>query len=180
MRRTRLCHAALLTFVAAFMTLAVPAPAAAQHVHVRHGESTDSAARFVQRRPHAMADFAIISTDGRRALLLLPDAVALQLTDAGLEDIASPPAEAPADQGALARVFEGMLRGGLRVLLDRALEYDIDELGVARVDGERLVFVNRSGKPVFENMNIDGQDVMEGFAPADARAFAERVNRRLH
>jgi hypothetical protein len=163
---------------AVFTSAVVASPAAAQNVHIRGGEAADSAARFVDRRPAATADFAIVSTDGNHALMLLADAILLQLTDAGLARIATPPADT-AGKGTAARLIEGMVRGGMRVLLDRGLEYDLAELQEVRVEGHRLVFVNRHGKEVFGKMEIDGKEFMEGFSPRDARAFAARVNRRL-
>lgn len=177
MRRAQLPLSAVL--LATAVLVAAPSTAASQYIHVRSGESTDSAARFNDPRSVAQADFAIVSTDGQRALLLLPGAISMQLTDAGLERIGRPPAEAPADQSAIARLVEGMARGGLRVLLDRALDYELRELREVRVEGERLVFINREGKPVFDEVKIDGREFMEGFSRRDARAFADRVNRRL-
>jgi hypothetical protein len=169
------------TFLLAGAILAsasAPPPAAAQNVHIRSGESSDSTARFVDRRAAATADFAIVSTDGNHTLMLLPDAILLQLTDAGLARIAELPADT-AGKGTVARLMEGMVRGGMRVLLDRGLEYDLAELDEVRVEGHRLIFVNRRGKEVFGKMEIDGKEFMEGFSPRDARAFAARVNRRL-
>jgi hypothetical protein len=175
----KLVRLGALAFLGAAVAVAVPAAAAAQGVSIRTGENTDSIARFVDRRAPAAADFAITSVDGNRVLMLLPDAIALQLTDAGLERIANRPAATDERKSAVALLVEGMVRGGLRVLLDRSLEYDLRELREVRVENGRLVFENRTGDPVFDRMNIDGQDFMEGFAPRDARAFADRVNRRL-
>jgi hypothetical protein len=177
--RRNLMRLGALAFLGAAVGVAVPAAAAAQGVSIRTGENTDSTARFVDRRAPAAADFAITSVDGNRVLMLLPDAIALQLTDAGLTSIANRPAATDERKSAVALLVEGMVRGGLRVLLDRSLEYDLRELREVRVENGRLVFENRAGDPVFDRMNIDGQDFMEGFAPRDARAFADRVNRRL-
>jgi hypothetical protein len=177
MRRAHFQLSALLLATGVLVT--GPSTAAAQNIQVRSDQSTDSTARFSDRRAPARADFAIVSTDGLRALLLLPGAISMQLTDAGLERIGRAPADAPADQGPIARLIEGMARGGLRVLLDRALDYELRELSEVRIEGERLVFINREGKPVFDEVKIDGREFMEGFSPRDARAFADRVNRRL-
>jgi hypothetical protein len=176
MRRTHSLLLAVIISAAAIGTL--PQQGAAQTVQIRTSETNDSTVRFVDRRAPDATGFAIVSTDGRRQLMLVGDAIALQLTDRGLERIGRSE-ESRAEQSSFARFVEGMARGGLRVLLDRALEVDLVEVGQVRLSGDRIVIENREGKPLFDQMKIDGEEFLEGFSRRDAQAFAARVNRRL-
>jgi hypothetical protein len=69
-----------------------------------------------------------------------------------------------------------MVRSGVRTMLDRGIEFPVSELREARYANGRLELVGHNGKPVFENVKINDTDVMESFDPAQARAFAARVN----
>lgn len=139
-------------------------------------DGQDSIARIVPRVPVRSARYAITSTDGRTALLLQDTTLVLQLTDRGLEFVGRGDDAADADRGFLSALLGSMLRGGLRVLLDRGIEYSLRDLQEARYHNGRLVLQSVRGNDVFENVNIDGRQLMESFSERDAREFARRVN----
>ena len=137
----------------------------------------DSIARIVRRVPLREAAFSILTRDGRTALLLRDTTIVLQLTDRGLEAISVDEKPGDEEAGFLKQVMEGMLRGGLRMLLDRGIEYSLTDLRDARVEGGRLVLESRRGGVIFDEVNINDGNVLEQFSERDARAFAQRVNR---
>jgi beta-lactamase regulating signal transducer with metallopeptidase domain len=139
-------------------------------------DAPDSIARLIPRQPLSAAAYAITSFDGRAALLLRDTTIVLQLTDRGLEEIGTPDADEE-ERGFLTALLGSMLRGGLRMLLDRGLEYSLADLREARYESGRLVLENRRGNDIFENVQVNGGPIMESFAERDAREFAQRVNR---
>lgn len=135
----------------------------------------DSVARLVARASPTRASYSITSTDGRMALLLLDTTLMLQLTDQGLEETVRGDTE-DAERGFLASLLDSMLRGGLKLLLNRGIEYSLVDLAEARYESGRLVLWSVRGKDVFESVHLNGVPVMQGFSETDARAFADRVN----
>jgi hypothetical protein len=152
----------------------VPRAATTRSGTVRISDSPDSVARLVPRVPLTAASFAITTLDGHTALLLRDTTIVLQLTDQGLEEIGRSTADE--EQDFLKALLGSMLRGGLRMLLDRGLEYSLADLREARYERGRLVLESRRGNEIFENVEIEGRQLMESFSERDARAFARRVN----
>jgi hypothetical protein len=173
----RSLYAPVLALTLAAAPLAA-SPAAAQSSTVR-ASASDSVSRIVPRQSLRSADFSIVSRDGTKAILQRGDAIVVQLTDRGLARFEGSAAAPKPEQGALARLVEGMVRGGLRVMLDNAIEYDVTALREVRHERGRLVFIDRDGRQVFDRLEIDGEEFMESFAPRDAEAFARHVNRLL-
>lgn len=136
----------------------------------------DSIARIVRRLPLSAAAHSLVTRDGHVALLLRDSTIVLQLTDRGLEDIGSGDVASEDDGGFLTALVGSMLRGGLRMLLDRGIEYSLSDLREARYESGRLVLESRDGDDVFGDVSVSGGKVMEGFDPRQARAFASRVN----
>ncbi|HEX8451213.1 MAG TPA: hypothetical protein VF647_03895, partial [Longimicrobium sp.] len=55
-------------------------------------------------------------------------------------------------------------------------EYPVSELREARYENGRLVLEDREGNSIFKDVQVNDVQVMESFSPAEARAFAARVN----
>jgi beta-lactamase regulating signal transducer with metallopeptidase domain len=144
----------------------------------RIGSSTsDSVARIIRRIPPNTAAHAITTRDGGSILLLRDATLVLQLTDRGLDGVARD--DRSGDEGGggfLSSLLDGMLRGGLRVLLDHAIEYSLSDVREARYEDGRLVIESVRGTDVFGDVNTNGGAIMAGFHARDARAFAARVN----
>jgi hypothetical protein len=101
----------------------------------------------------------------------------MQLTDRGLGEIdRDMERDAKKEESGFARFVSGMVRSGVRSLLDRGIEYPLSELREARYANGRLILEDRDGNEVFKDVQVNDIQVMESFSPAEARAFAARVN----
>jgi hypothetical protein len=151
-------------------------PAAAQrNVNV---EVADSAARIIERQPLGRADASLQTRGGNVALLLIDRTLVFQLTDSGLRRMERD-AEADSEATLVSRIIGGMVRGGLRHVLDRGLEYQLSELREARFTDGELILINRNGDHVFADAEVNGSKVMRSFPDAEGRAFAARINQAL-
>jgi hypothetical protein len=148
-------------------------PATAQHRRDRHD---DDNARVVSRQPLHRAASAIQTRNGEVALLLVGDRLVMQLTDRGLGKVDRDIDDDAKEEGAFARFISGVVRSGVRSLLDHGIEYPLSEIREARFQDGRLVLIDREGDEIFDDVEINDTDVMHSFAPAEARAFAARVN----
>ena len=163
--------------------LAVPARAVSAQDHgtrvsVSTGSDDDSPGRIGPRRDPRQARSAIATRDGRVALLLTRDAVAMQLTDRGLRDIGRDMDEDVRDEdGFVAEIIQAAVRSSVATMLKRSVEYPVRELRDVQYRGGRLVFTSEDGERVFENVSVDDTDVMESFSEADARAFVREFHR---
>lgn len=158
----------------AALAIVVPGAAEAQNIRVS-GNDSDTLGRIVARAPLRSARHAIVTRDGTTALLLTRKGVVLQFTEKGLERISSPtPLDDEGEQGVFARVVSSMVRGGVRALLDRGIEYPLSELREARYEHGRLYFVRNDGELIFEDVQVHDTNLMEGFSSRDARAFVAR------
>ncbi|HEY0151904.1 MAG TPA: hypothetical protein VGB92_07900 [Longimicrobium sp.] len=159
-----------LVLVCAALALAAPA-------HAQRGPTRgDSDARFVERQPLRRATSAIQTRGGEVALLLIDRKLVMQLTDRGLSQIDRDMDDDAKKEGSgFARVVAGMVRGGVRTMLDRGIEYPVSELREARYANGRLILEDREGNSIFEDVRVNDIQVMESFSPAEARAFAARV-----
>jgi hypothetical protein len=64
-------------------------------------------------------------------------------------------------------------------MFDHGIAYRLSALGSARADGSRLVLEDRAGKRVFDQVELNGRNVMDDFSPAEAERFAAAVNRAI-
>jgi hypothetical protein len=64
-------------------------------------------------------------------------------------------------------------------MLDHAIAYRLSALRSARVEGSRLVLEDLGGHRVFDQVELNGRQVMDDFSPAEAERFAAAVNRAL-
>jgi hypothetical protein len=167
----------VLVLSASVAQAAMPAAASAQRV-VIDGRSQDSIVSFVPRIEAHSAIRSITSRSGHMQMLHRDGAMVLQLTDAGLENIGRRAESAAAETG-LGRILEAMLHGGLRALLDRAMVYDLSDVGDVRYEHGEIVFENRRGERVFGDFNVHGEQVMASFDEREARAFVAHLKRSL-
>jgi hypothetical protein len=163
------------TFLLSVLAAALLFPLSAQAQQIRVSGS-DTESRVVSRMPVNQALFGITSEDGQAALLLTERGIVLQLTDQGLARVTSMEESKQEDQGMLTRLFEGLVRSGVRALLDHGIEYPLADLAAVRYEQGRLHFVRNNGEPIFEDVRVNDVSVMESFRAQDARAFVTRFH----
>ena len=167
------CRSAML--LAAGLLLGA-APLAAQNVAVAatHGDST----RIVPRVALAGARASLATRDRQLVFALLDTTIVLQLTDAGLGQLRQTMHDSlPSSFGS--RMMAAMFGAALGEMFDRGIAVPLTSVRHARVDGTRLVVEGQDGKPLFGHVELNGRDMMNDFAPADAERFAALVNRAV-
>ena len=143
----------------------------------------DHPTRFADRVDPDDIRMAIRTEDGTADLILAGDVVALQFSDRTLRDIRRKLREKQDEDedNALAYAIKSAVLSGVRSMLDHSVECPIRELRTVDYRNGRLILVTRDGDRIFENVEIDDQDVLECFSPRDARAFVaefQRIKRR--
>jgi hypothetical protein len=131
------------------------------------------------RHDLARARFAIITEDRAAALVLTRDLVAIQLSDRTLRDLDREIAREKDDEddGVIADAIKGAILGGVRALLDHSLECPIADLRDVRYRDGRLILITEDGDRIFEDLNINDHEVLDGFPEHDALAFVREFRR---
>ena len=165
-----------LALAVAFSTAVITTGAQAQEggsVHV-NVHVPDSVAHVVDRPSLAKANFAIVSRDGTAALLLMDTTIIAEMTDTGLARMNAREAT-DTIKGTVNRLFARMALGALQPLFDHGVAYHLRDMAKARYADGRLQIIRANGEEVFRDTEIGHGPLMEGFTPADARAFAARA-----
>lgn len=134
----------------------------------------DSVAHVTDRESTARARFSIVSRDGQAALLLMDTTIVAQMTDRGLDRMN---ARETTDtiKGTANRIFARMAIGALVPLFDHGIAYHLRDLADAKYEDGRLQLLRGNGEEVFHDVEIGKGQLMEGFWPSDAKAFAARA-----
>ena len=167
--------------LALLLAALLPAGAASAHDHhVTIGscevrEPLDWGARHDQRR----ARFAMLTEDRAAALVLTRDRVAIQLSDRALRDLDREISREKDDEdgGVIAGAIKGAILGSVRALLDHSLECPLEDLRDVRYRDGRLILITEDGDRIFEDLNINDHEVLEGFSEHDALAFVREFRR---
>jgi hypothetical protein len=156
------------------MLTCLAAPALAQHP-AGHEAKEDSVVRVIDRITVHRSMFHIVNRKQESTLVLRPNhTIVLQLTDRGLENVQK---EIKKDaESMLGKMMRGALAGAVAQFLDHGIEYQLSDLKEARVENGVLVFERKNGERVFDDMEINDEEVLASFTPADAQRFATRVN----
>ena len=125
-------------------------------------DSDDARTSVAARHAVREARLAITTRHDGATLLLLNDAVAIQLSDAALRAV---------DTKDEASFLEEWLAAGARLMVSKSVEYPIANIRSAEVRDGALVLTNDEGKPVFDHIRINGENVTRDVAPADAVRF---------
>jgi hypothetical protein len=128
--------------------------------------SEDPHARMSPRHDLRDARLAITNRAGTVSLLLLKDDVAVQLTDGALAKV---------DTKDDASFVEELVAAGVRVALRKAVDYPIANIRSAEIVNGALTLTSDSGKPVFQEVKVNGTDVLRDFTPADAARFVSAL-----
>ena len=170
-----------------FLLLAALLPAGAAFAHDHHADSGGIHVSSVKppvewgaRHDLARARLAILTEDRDAALVLTRDLVAIQLSDRILHkldrDIAREKDKDDED-GLIGQVIKSAVLGSVRALLDHSLECPIEDLRDVRYRDGRLILITEDGDRVFEDLNINDHEVLEGFSEHDALAFVREFRR---
>lgn len=128
-----------------------------------------------QRHDAEDARIEITSTDGKIALVMTGDVVAMQLSDDTMHRVDRKLHRARREQDdddtAIGSAVKAAVLSAVRSLLDHSAECPLREIRDVRYEDGRLVFVTRGGRRLFERFEVQDRDVLESFDPADARAF---------
>lgn len=124
--------------------------------------SDDAHTQVGPRHAAGEARMAITTRDGSTSLLLLKNVVAVQLTDQTLAKV-----KPDEDEGLLAE----LVASGVRVMLRKSVEYPLTNIRSVEVRDGVLTLLNDKNQPVFQDVKINGQNVMRSFSPADATRF---------
>jgi hypothetical protein len=169
------------------LLLAALLPAGAALAHDHHAGSGGMHASTVKppvewgaRHDLARARFAILTEDRAAALVLTRDLVAVQLSDQTLRKLDREIArekDQDEEDGLIAQVIKSAVLGSVRTLLDHSLECPIEDLRDVRYRDGRLILITEDGDRVFEDLNINDHEVLEGFSEHDALAFVREFRR---
>jgi hypothetical protein len=154
-----------LTSCAIVLLLSATAAFAADKKHASLSVSFDSDdARTKLAARHVASEARVVAgtRSGAAVLMLLDDSVAVQLSDAVLADV-----KAKDD----ANFFEEWIVAGVRMGLRKSVEYPIASIRSAELRDGTLVLTNNEGKPVFDEIKVNGSIVTRDLAPADAARF---------
>jgi hypothetical protein len=137
------------------------ATASAREVSISFN-SDDSHTRMGARHEVREARTAITTRDGSTTLLLLKDTVAIQLSDNSLAHMKSEDHD---------NFLEEVLLSGVKFALRKSVEYPIANIRTAEVRGGVLVLTTDQNKPLFDDVKVNGADVLRSFSTADAVKF---------
>lgn len=125
-------------------------------------DSNDPRTRLATRHETSDARLAITTRHGEATLMLVNDVVAVQLSDATLSG-----AKPEEDENFLVE----LLAAGVRLAIGKSVEYPIAHIRSAEIRGGVLVLTNDQGKPVFDNVKVNGDTVMRDISVAEATRF---------
>ncbi len=125
-------------------------------------DSDDSRTRFAQRHDARDARLAVTTRNGTAVMLLTSEVVAVQLSDATLTKVATKED---------ANFLEELIVSGVRLAVRKSVEYPIANIRSAEVKSGVLVLTNDQGKPVFDNIKVNGENVARSLSASDAARF---------
>ena len=135
----------------------------------------DGPERVGPRQPVGSRKLYLQSTNRWSEMMLKDDAVFLQLTDFGMQQVTQPQASRDKDEGVFGNMVKAMALSGVRQLLDHSLALPLTEMRSARVRDGEVVLLTCKGKEVFNNVKINDQ--VQKFPQDQAEVFVSNVNR---
>ena len=126
--------------------------------------SDDPRVRLASRHVAGDARMAVPTRNGAAVVLLTRDVVAVQLSDAAVAKI-----ETKKDAG----FFEEMVVAGVRMAVSKAVEYPVAHIRSAEIRDGALVLTSDQGKPVFDEIKVNGEIVTRSIAIGDAAKFVK-------
>ena len=124
--------------------------------------SDDPRTRLAARHDARDARLAVTTRTGTAMLLLTNDVIAVQLTDATLAKV-----ETKDD----ANFLEELVASGVRLAVGKSVEYPVANIRSAEIRNGVLTLTNDQGKPVFDEIKVNGGNVTRDLSAADAARF---------
>ena len=124
--------------------------------------SDDPRTRLATRHDARDARLAVTTRSKTAMLLLTNDVVAVQLTDATLAKM-----ETKDD----ANFLEELVASGVRLAVGKSVEYPVANIRSAEIRNGVLTLTNDQGKPVFDEIKVNGSNVTRDLSAADAARF---------
>lgn len=169
------------TVITLMLAALLPAGAALAHDHHLNIGSCEvrEPLEWGARHDLARARIVILTEDRAAALVLTCDRVAIQLSDQTLRKLDREIAREKDDEdgGVIADAIKGAILGSVRALLDHSLECPVEDLRDMRYRDGRLILITEDGDRIFEDLNINDHEVLEGFSEHDALAFVREFRR---
>lgn len=128
--------------------------------------SDDSRTQFGDRHDVRDARVAIATRDRAVVVMLLDDVVAMQLSDAAMNDLDSE--KKKKDRNFL----EDLVVAGVKLAVGQSIEYPIESIRVLDYSNGALRVIGADNKAVFTELKVNGTDVLRDFSRADVIRFA--------
>lgn len=161
----------------ALLAAATPAAAQTSKVVVNGTTHEDSIVRVIDRVEVKKSTFHILNRKQDTAMLVRDGAIVVQLTDKGLKHMKREIKKE--GESALGKILHAAMAGAVAEFLDHGMEYQLSDLKQARYENGAIVLIRKSGERVFEDMEINGEQVMESFSRADSERFVAHVNKLI-
>jgi hypothetical protein len=167
MRLTVLTAAALSLVLLLPSATAADRPKAGDSLQITF-DSDDPNVELSDRYEASRARLAVTTRNGEAMLLLSDTHVAVQLSDAALGRLNTSRKES---------FLEAVIVSSVKGVLESAVEYPIAHIRSAEIRNGALVLTSDAGKPVFDNVRVEGKNVTHDLATADAARFVREFRR---
>jgi hypothetical protein len=139
----------------------------------------DPPARWAPRHDAEEARFVIKSREGHSVLLLTDEVVALQLSDRTLRDFRREirNEQEEEEDNVLSHAIKSAVLSGVRTLFNKSAECPVRHLRDVEYRNERLVVITKDGEHLFENVEVNDEDVLSSFSERDAKAFVREFRK---
>lgn len=169
---------AILPFLALF---AVYVPFHAQAQSDYYSTVHEMGGDIVSRVNHNDAKMAITTRSGSVDLLLTNEMIVMQFTDSFLDQITDEieGKNESNEASAISEILRSALSSGIRTMLDHGIGIPLYEISEIYYENGRLMILNMKEEEIFEDLDVDDNQVMEDFTRRDARRFVAEAERSL-
>lgn len=134
---------------------------------------------LMPRLAQSEADFGMTTNEGSVEMLILDSAIYMQFSDRFMDDLEQEINEEESDDSAFAEAIKAAVTSGVRSMLNRSLLIPISQISEIGYENGRLIMKDYDGEELFEDLDINGVEVMEDFRPRDARKFISIAEKRM-
>lgn len=165
----------LLMIALATATPAAPAMALGTDGPSFSASCCDPPVRWVPRHDPRDARLAITTQQGEATLVLTDRVVAVQLSDRTLRKVKRDlrKEQCEDDDNVIASAIKTAVVGAVEAFLDRSAEVSVRDVRDVSLRDGRLVFTTEKGGEIFDQIDVNDDEVTSGFSERDARAFVQ-------